>query len=311
MRLALWTPPPVLPVGRKVYAQALAGYRRNGAVRGIADGITALLGLLLIDGLMGCPVALRMLYVVPVWLVGQRAGRFYGILMVLVTAATMTAIDHRAGFIPHNQVLLNLLLHGGVLYGLMRIMEEMEARVRAYSTLATRDALTGAANRLALDEFARRSVERSNLTFEPLAIGMVDCDRFKQLNDAYGHAFGDLVLKTLTKCLTKALPPEAMVARTGGDEFVIVLPGRSAHELRRYLDSALVRFLSSSSLAGRCVGFSFGTSSFGVDRKTYQEILLAADADMYLWKANHAVVEGLSEESVAGPAHASYYRAVG
>ncbi len=293
IRLALYSPPALGTAARRLYAEARTQYRRNGAFRGATDGCLAFFGLLLIDCLMGWPVALRMLYILPVWLIAQRAGRLYGVLMVLVVSATMTAIDAHMDLIHPGRLFLNLLLRIGVIYVLMRIMEEMEARVRAYSTLATRDPLTGLANRLALDEYAGRCVERSNLTMEPLAMGMVDCDRFKKLNDTYGHDFGDQVLKTLAKCLKKALPTDALVARTGGDEFVVVLPGRGSEELRRFLDAALVRFLAQSVLQGRCVGFSYGTSAFGVDRKTLREIMQAADRDMYLRKTNRAVVESL------------------
>jgi len=122
---------------------------------------------------------------------------------------------------------------------------------------------------------------------------MVDLDRFKLLNDTYGHDFGDQVLRTVAKYLKKALPAEAMVARTGGDEFVVVLPGRGSDELRKMLNTALVKFLSQSSLQGRCIGFSYGAAAFGVDRKTLKDILQAADRDMYLRKGNRAVVEQL------------------
>jgi diguanylate cyclase (GGDEF)-like protein len=311
MRLALWTPPPVVLIARRLFGQARSEYRRNGAFRGAADGCLAFFGLLLIDGLLGWQPALRLMYIVPVWLVAQRAGRFYGTMMVLVTAATTAAIDSHTQPLGHAGLLFTLALRGCVLYFLMRIMEEMEARVRVYSTMATRDALTGVPNRLALGDFARRAVDRCNLTLEPLAIAMVDCDRFKTLNDTYGHEFGDLVLKTLTRCLKKALPAEAFLARNGGDEFVVVLPGRGSDELRKYLDGALVRFLSQAVLAGRCVGFSYGVSAFGVDRKSFELILRAADADMYSRKANRAVVESLGMAYADGLTPTDTYRAAG
>jgi diguanylate cyclase (GGDEF)-like protein len=293
LRGSIYTPPAFGPLMRKAMAEARSEYRRNGAFRGAIEGCGTLLVLLSLDAILGWPIALRLLYIVPIWLVAQRAGRLCGTLMVLVVGTLTTVIDAQVDLIHPGRMLLNLFLRIGVMYGLMRIMEEMEARVRAYSTLATRDPLTGLANRLAFDEFAARCVERSLLTHEPLAMGMVDCDRFKLLNDTYGHDFGDQVLRTLAKCLKKALPPEALVARTGGDEFVVALPGRGSEELKKLLNTALVKFLSQSVLQGKCVGFSFGASAFGVDRKTFKAIMQAADRDMYLRKGNRAVVQHL------------------
>jgi len=99
----------------------------------------------------------------------------------------------------------------------MQELEESEARARH---AAHHDFLTGAPNRLALQHAlnAKLSGDRSGL-----ALVLLDLDRFKQVNDAFGHAAGDHLLQTIYQGLREEVPPGTMVARLGGDEFAFML----------------------------------------------------------------------------------------
>ena len=92
--------------------------------------------------------------------------------------------------------------------------------------LATTDGLTGLTNRRAFDQALGTEVARSRRTMQPVALLMIDVDRFKTYNDIYGHPAGDEVLKQVALCLKTALKrPGDIVARYGGEEFVAILPG--------------------------------------------------------------------------------------
>ncbi len=112
---------------------------------------------------------------------------------------------------------------------------ELEAEMRRLSDEVATDQLTQVANRrglmLAFDA-ERAGVERDGL---PLAVGLLDIDNFKRLNDELGHAAGDEALKALAAIVGKTLRPTDRVARYGGEEFVVLLPATPVEEARQIL----------------------------------------------------------------------------
>jgi diguanylate cyclase (GGDEF)-like protein len=88
---------------------------------------------------------------------------------------------------------------------------------------ATTDELTGALTRRALIEAAPRVLQRAERDGRPMAAMMIDIDHFKAINDRHGHATGDAVLQAVAAALRQQLRPDALLARWGGEEFVIVL----------------------------------------------------------------------------------------
>jgi diguanylate cyclase (GGDEF)-like protein len=89
--------------------------------------------------------------------------------------------------------------------------------------LAVRDGLTGLSNRRALNEFLDREVARSTRHARPLSVVLFDVDRFKGVNDQYGHLCGDAVLRAVAEALRQYARPEDLCARYGGEEFALVL----------------------------------------------------------------------------------------
>jgi len=87
------------------------------------------------------------------------------------------------------------------------------------------DVLTGLPNRRHLDEALQVAVERADRTRSPLSVALVDLDHFKAVNDTAGHAEGDRLLRAVTAAWTPLLGPGHLLARQGGDEFVLVMPG--------------------------------------------------------------------------------------
>ena len=106
---------------------------------------------------------------------------------------------------------------------------EMALRLSAehMKNLAETDGLTGIANRRAFDEAFAREVARSAAQNTPLSLLMIDIDRFKAYNDAYGHPAGDRCLRLVSMCLAGAKRPMDVIARYGGEEFVALLPDTS------------------------------------------------------------------------------------
>jgi diguanylate cyclase (GGDEF)-like protein len=149
--------------------------------------------------------------------------------------------------------------------------------------LLTHDTLTGLANRQALLVAIRDSVARWRRQAMPGAVACLNIDRFKRINDALGHAAGDEVLVAVTRCLQAGLGSEDLLARTGSDEFVLLLnqPGGEA-ALAARLERLMESVNGSVSWAGKDISIncSIGFACFPQD---------GADADALLSNANTAM----------------------
>jgi diguanylate cyclase (GGDEF)-like protein len=108
---------------------------------------------------------------------------------------------------------------------ILALVKERNERVSAM--VACIDPLTGTLNRGAFMEIAGRIVEHCRHDGTPVSVMMFDLDRFKAVNDTYGHAIGDAVIRKFCEVTTAALRPHDALGRIGGEEFAVVLPGSS------------------------------------------------------------------------------------
>jgi diguanylate cyclase (GGDEF)-like protein len=162
------------------------------------------------------------------------------------------------------------------------------SNVRMRDTLraqAIRDPLTGLYNRRHMDEVFDREVRRALRSGAPLAVFMVDIDRFKRINDGFGHEAGDRVIRTLAHCLAGTIRHEDYAFRYGGEEFLLLMPGVDAAAMpaRARAVLAAVRRLEPS-WEGRPLGgitVSIGAAALPAHGKTPAELVRAADEAMY------------------------------
>jgi diguanylate cyclase (GGDEF)-like protein len=123
---------------------------------------------------------------------------------------------------------------------------------------------------------------------QPVALALIDVDGFKEIHDRHGHAAGDAVLKAHARSFATSLPREAIVARFGGDEFVVALPATSAEgalilleEIRSYLATHVP-----VAEIGAPVPITVGIAARPPHGATLDELLRAADGAMYRAKAD-------------------------
>lgn len=126
-------------------------------------------------------------------------------------------------------------------------LHEVAEEKSALQELATRDPLTGLYNRRFLDAALPREIARSERDAKQLAVIMMDLDHFKEVNDQYGHAAGDEVLRTLAELLKKGARESDLICRYGGEEFVAIMPSMSVDQAlerveswRKQLEDALI-----------------------------------------------------------------------
>lgn len=174
------------------------------------------------------------------------------------------------------------------------LLDELEAakaiaenRAVEASRLADTDALTGVANRRLAMTTLNHEIGRASTAGTPLAIIILDVDHFKIINDTFGHAAGDQVLKRIAECCAGCLRPDDLFARIGGEEFLAILPGTD--EQRSLVVAERLRSRVSELVFGREDEPEGVSISLGI--ATYQEmadetwLLQAADAALYRAKS--------------------------
>ncbi len=149
---------------------------------------------------------------------------------------------------------------------------------------ASHDPLTGLANRKAAHEWLERELSRSVRERTPLAVLILDLDRFKQVNDTWGHAAGDHVLVESTRRAAAVLRPYDLIARWGGEEFVVALPGCSEADARDVANRIRCAVRDLPYDGGLRVTVSIGLA-WGIEASA-QVFLKAADEALYRAKAN-------------------------
>lgn len=158
---------------------------------------------------------------------------------------------------------------------LLRALRWTEAR----ASEARVDALTGLSNRRALEESLRAEISRAERFGHPLAVVLLDLDHFKQTNDSYGHAAGDVVLRHVSRLLWKTARQGDTVARFGGEEFVVVLPETDPDGARRFAERLRVA-VEACTVDGMRTTASFGVAAF-IAGDDADSLLTAADEALY------------------------------
>jgi diguanylate cyclase (GGDEF)-like protein len=163
---------------------------------------------------------------------------------------------------------------------------ELEAANRRLVELATTDQLTAVYNRRYFDEAARRALEVARRNERPLSLVLLDTDKFKTINDTWGHAIGDAVLQAVARVLRDNARKADLVARIGGEEFAILMPevgvgsaAQAAERMRAALEAEV--HAAVPEIGERRVTASFGVASFEQAGDRLEDIVTAADLAMY------------------------------
>ncbi|MDO9227743.1 MAG: diguanylate cyclase [Pseudomonadota bacterium] len=177
--------------------------------------------------------------------------------------------------------LINFLV---IVLGLVKQYHFVRQDRRRWRELAQRDALTGLFNRAALRETLERQVAEANRESQAFSLLLLDLDGFKPINDRFGHAAGDELLKKLANTLLGLARESDIVARLGGDEFALVCPNLSGADQIRHFSDRVVHGIANMecSHGGNCsVHASIGVAIYPTHGTSTDELLAAADRAMY------------------------------
>lgn len=191
--------------------------------------------------------------------------------------------EHRNAFSPSQ---LSLLL---AIAPKLAITVENSIRFREAENQATFDFLTGLPNAGSLFLHLQNEMARCARTNSTLAVLVCDLDGFKQVNDRFGHLTGNKLLQDVARCLKEHCREYDFVARMGGDEFVLVLPGATpeAVQLRRRRVTAEVEGAGIDLCGDKVVSLSLGAAFYPEVGRSAEEMLAYADSRMYEDKAAH------------------------
>ncbi|GAC1322037.1 MAG: hypothetical protein NVSMB25_16650 [Thermoleophilaceae bacterium] len=165
---------------------------------------------------------------------------------------------------------------GGELKGLAGVLADLESQ-------AATDPLTGVANRRHFHTALETELARADRQSTPLALVLLDLDGFKQVNDTHGHPFGDGILQTLAERLRGTLRATDVLARVGGDEFAIILPGLSGERAIAIVERS--RESAGVSYGGVDLTWRAGVAAYPADATDADTLLECADAALYCAKS--------------------------
>jgi diguanylate cyclase (GGDEF)-like protein len=150
--------------------------------------------------------------------------------------------------------------------------------------LSMYDALTGLLNRRAMEEALHAQVRSSRRSDEPFAVMMLDLDYFKRINDDFGHGVGDLALQHVSALLRSALRDIDSLARFGGEEFVVLMPGANLAEAESVAER-LRNLLSATPMKNDSyqvpLSISIGVAEWLSSEDDSSQLLLRADAALF------------------------------
>lgn len=158
------------------------------------------------------------------------------------------------------------------------------------------DGLTGIKTRRFFLESLQGEWKRASRSGRPFSVVLIDLDKFKEVNDSMGHLEGDLVLARVGRLLEQKCRQSNVVARYGGDEFVILMPETSVEQAQILSERLRLWVATDPMLGERHISGSFGVGSFPEHGATAEEVIRVADAGMYISKHKGGNCVSVAEE---------------
>ena len=244
--------------------------------------LSLMLAVAALDYQTGYELAFSIFYLGPIALVSWFVGRKPGIAMSLFGAFLWwgaEALEEHPYSNP-NVIYWNTLVRLGFFLIVNHLLGRIRLELSRVRELSQRDHLTGAVNRRYFSELAETELARMVRNGRALTLVYIDLDNFKKANDTLGHETGDRILTSVVKILTANLRRPDVVARIGGDEFLVLMPETDLEQAETVVKRQLEICGEEIRSQGWPIGLSIGAVSCAKSC-TLDELIKAADTEMY------------------------------
>ena len=256
-----------------------------------------------IDRLTGYELSISVFYLLPIAIAVWYASRNLGYIASAVSAASWMLVEgttsqsYTRHWVLYWNTATRLLFFVVVAY----LVSELRLQLVRQRQLARTDDLTGLLNRTGFFERATPIISAAARYGDIIAIGYVDLDGFKKINDTLGHAQGDEVLRSVGRLLGRCRRESDVVARLGGDEFAVLLPNTTLAGARFYFANLHCVLRNEISQRGwSTLGISIGAAVFDGNLPELSEAIRLADSVMYRAKKDtqpRVIVEVVAERA--------------
>lgn len=236
-----------------------------------------------LDSITGPGFSMGLFYLIPVYFLTWYAGLIPGITMVCFAMFAMIGTDLGWSATPSQSALLDWDRFVRFCFILISTIQlgRLREKYRKEIAQSRHDFLTGLPNRREFFDVAEYERERMSRYGRPLSLAYVDLDSFKLVNDTLGHRAGDAVLARVGAVLRKNVRKLDLVARIGGDEFVVLLPETGAHAAFTAMEKLREKLLRVSHENNWPVTYSIGLVTFEQAPTSTDEMIAEADKLMY------------------------------
>lgn len=270
--------PPPVPLKRPIYVIRIFFENRSSAFIWTFCVLFVLV-LLAVDYVTGPRPNSSLLGLVPIVVITATIGMWAGIALSVACTAGSFVVEAVKDLTSSTYIAAAVMLVTFIAF--VMLVTRLKEAVLREEYLSNTDVLTGLYNRRYFNESAESELSRCRVEGKGLALAFIDLDDFKSVNDVSGHDAGDDLLCIAAGVFARHLASIGMIARVGGDEFALLVPGGKTDDLERRLEELKAEFAEKMGENGWSVSLSMGVVAYNRPPPSLDDMMSRADSLMY------------------------------